>query len=227
MDNQQLNALFIEVQRQHTNSLKRLNVQFHSFRRPKHTIEWTAWRIHIKVSDYFQDAPHHILKCLAVILLARVYRLRVHTAIRSEYNRYLDEIIKRLPPQKFRNLDRYQAVGKFYNLNDIFNHINLRMFDNTLQKPVLGWSLKKSYTRLGFYDETRNLLVISRIFDSAKVPLKVVEYLMYHEMLHIQIPSVIKNEKRIVHSAAFKRQEREFPEYEYIQKWIKKYRTRL
>jgi len=50
---------------------------------------------------------------------------------------------------------------------------------------------------------------------------------MYHEMLHIAIRSKIVNGRRKVHPPEFKKMDRAFPDYDEIQKWIKKYRARL
>jgi predicted metal-dependent hydrolase len=87
--------------------------------------------------------------------------------------------------------------------------------------PTLGWSRKKSYWRLGFYDQDRNLLVISRVFDQRGIPEEIVRYLVYHEMLHIHFPSERKNGRRIIHSPEFRRIEKIFPAYQDIQNWLK------
>ena len=65
------------------------------------------------------------------------------------------------------------------------------------------------------FNEEKNLLVVSRIFDSSRVPVKVVEYLVYHEMLHIAIPTQVVNERRKIHPPEFKKLDRSFPEYDY------------
>lgn len=100
--------------------------------------------------------------------------------------------------------------------------MNQAYFGGELARPILGWSLRKAYRRLGFYNKEKNLLVISRIFDSKKVPRKVVEYLMYHEMLHIAIPTVHNNGRRTIHGRSFREKERQFPQYEFVQKWLSK-----
>jgi len=50
---------------------------------------------------------------------------------------------------------------------------------------------------------------------------------MYHEMLHIAMPSKVVNGRRRIHPPEFKKMDRAFPDYDVIQKWIKKHRTRL
>ena len=119
-------------------------------------------------------------------------------------------------------LSSYKSQGKVYDLKAIFNHLNYSYFDNRLMTPRIGWSKKHSYSRLGFYDPRRDLLVISRIFDSRNVPAQIIHYLMYHEMLHILFPTIEDNGRRNVHSREFRSHERQYPEFEYIQQWLRK-----
>ena len=77
------------------------------------------------------------------------------------------------------------------------------------------------------YALERNLLVISSIFDSARTKVEVLKFLMYHEMLHIYLPAKKVNGRRRIHPSEFKELERRFPDFEKIQKWIKKKRHRL
>jgi predicted metal-dependent hydrolase len=224
MTDEQLTEIF---QRIHTQYLgrrrRRVEAEFHPYRSLRHTLEWTPWRIRIKVSQYFHRAPVSVLEYVAIILLSKVYRLKIDQAIRRKYREYLHELQQTLPLKKQRRPLRYNACGKVYDLQNLFDQINEKTFKNQLNRPHLGWSLTDSYRRLGFYDADRNLLVISRIFDKVAVPEKIVRYLLYHEMLHIYYPVIQRNGQRIIHSAQFKRAEHLFPDYDKIQHWIKSY----
>ena len=223
MPDSHLEKIFATIQKDYFNKkYKNIEVGFHKFRSLKHTIEWTPWRIRIKVNEHFRYAPAKIIELLAIILLAKVYRIRVEKEIRSEYNAYVEIIKESLPVRKHNRLDAYKSDGDVFNLVEIFHQINEIYFDNTLQMPTLGWSRKKSYWRLGFYDEDRQLLVISRVFDQRGVPEDIVRYLVYHEMLHIHFPAERKNGRRIIHPPAFRKKERMFPDYDPIQNWLKK-----
>ena len=223
MSEDRLVTIFKSVQQAYFNkSYKRINVKYHRFKSLKHTLEWTPWRIRIRVNEHFKNAPDNILENLAVILLARIYKVKVQKEIRNPYNEYVETLRASLPAKKFNRFDSYSGKGKVYDLTSIFNQLNHVYFSNDLPLPVLGWSKKKSLWRLGFYDKERNLLVISRVFDQAGVPENVVRYLVYHEMLHIYFPSERKNGRRIIHSRKFRETEKQFPEYEDIQDWIKR-----
>jgi hypothetical protein len=223
MPDNHLGTLFKSVQIHYFNrKYKKIDVEYHRFRSFKHTIEWTPWRIRIKVNEHFRGAPEKILEMLAIILLARVYRVKVGRDIRDPYNDYIDTIRDSLPAKRYNRLDSYTAQGDRYDLDRFFQQLNTSYFNNMLKAPTLGWSRNKSYWRLGFYDRERDLLVISQIFDQSRVPEKIVKYLVFHEMLHIFFPVERKNGRRIIHSLKFKETERRFPQYQDIQAWLKR-----
>jgi hypothetical protein len=58
--------------------------------------------------------------------------------------------------------------------------------------------------------------------DSNDVPDYVVEYVLYHEMLHIKHPARLINGRRHRHTSAFRFDERKFVDYEKAQQWIER-----
>ena len=222
MPDSHLTKIFSTVQKDHFNKkYKKIEVDFYKFRSLKHTIEWTPWRIRIKVNEHFRHSPDNIIKLLAIILLAKVYKSRVGRDVRTSYNDYVETLRESLPIKKHNRLDAYISKGEVFDLVKIFKQVNVLYFDNNLRIPILGWSRKNSYWRLGFYDKERNLLVISRVFDQPGVPKEIVFYLVYHEMLHIHFPSDRKNGRRVIHPPAFRKTEKLFPGYQDIQNWLK------
>jgi predicted metal-dependent hydrolase len=218
MNNDRLNQIFKYVHKTHfPGRIRRVKAQFHPYRTLRHTVEWNGIRINAKVSVLIAKAPVYIIEALALLLLSRVYRKKVNARTRSLYRSYSREISYK---KQSRNI-HYTHSGKYFDLAVIFNRLNSRYFNNELQISTIGWSQKKSYTRLGFYDKTRELIVISKIFDTSLVPLKVLEYLVYHEMLHIRHPEQHRNGRRRIHTPAFRNEERNFPDFDEIQKWIR------
>ena len=222
MDDNQLTDLFQRVLRGHLGRKRRRVVaQFHPYRSLRHTIEWNPWRITVKVNHHFYNAPLQIMESLAVILLSKVYKVQVDRQIRTIYRKYLDQLATQLPLRRHNTIEHYESKGKYFDLQNIFDDLNRQYFKQHLKSPVIGWSKTNSRSRLGFYDYTRNLLVISRIFDRSGIPEEVVRYLVFHEMLHIHFPVEIKNGRRSIHPPAFKKVEKQFPQYEKIQHWLK------
>lgn len=206
----------------------KIETTFYNSKSIRHTIALERKIITIRIAESMRNAPQEVLKILGLILLAKIFRYKVDIKLRRIYNAYVQEhILPNHQPVERAPSSRYTSRGKYFDLEEIFDKLNDLYFDGRLLKPVLGWSLKKAYTRLGFYAAEKNLLVISRIFDSRKTPDEVLEYMMYHEMLHIHFPVEMLNGRRRVHSKAFREMEKAFPGYCQIQSWITKYRRRL
>lgn len=206
----------------------RLTAEFYPSKSMRHTIHFQRGTIQIKISQAMQNAPEIILETLCTILFLKLFKLKVDRRLYKAYREYLETNAHLLPQTQHRPPNpRYTPQGAYFNLNEFFDRINRTYFNDQLPRPVLGWSLRKAYRRLGFYNKEKNLLVISRIFDSAKTPPEVIEYLMYHEMLHIAIPTVHNNGRRTVHGRSFRERERQFPKYEFVQKWLSKNLTKL
>ena len=103
------------------------------------------------------------------------------------------------------------AEGVHYDLNEIFERLNARYFNGLLGRPLLGWSRQPSRSMLGHFDPSHNAIIISRIFDSASVPLLALEYVLFHEMLHLRYPVDHRGVRRRVHTKEFRAAERQFP----------------
>jgi len=103
------------------------------------------------------------------------------------------------------------AQGRQYNLGEIFEELNARFFGGLLAQPLLGWSRHPSRSRLGHFDPSHNAVIISRIFDSPAVPKLVLEYVIFHEMLHLRHPVDHSGARRRVHTREFREAEKAFP----------------
>jgi len=228
MTNTELTTIFESIQKEYfSRNTQTISAEFYPYRSLRHTIEWNRKTITIKVGQYFNNAPDHIIEILAIILLAKIYKNKVDLKIRKIYNQYAHKLQEDIPKKRRKIPIEYESDGMYFNLRFLFDKINKTYFENNLAVKYLGWSKNKSYTRLGYYDQERNLLVISKIFDSRKVPQNVVEFLLYHEMLHIMLPSQKINGRRKIHTNEFRELEQRFPDFKQIEKWIKHKRHKL
>ncbi len=218
MNNDNLNDIFRNVQKTHfPGKLRRVRAQFYPYRSLRHSVEWNGLTIKAKVSQLFIDAPVNILEIIALLLLSRVYKKKIDAQTRHTYRTFSNQLTYK---RSTRKID-YDPIGKHFDLRDIFDHLNNIYFSNELAIKYIGWSKNYSYTRLGFFDKSRNLIVISKIFDSPHVPMNVLEYLMFHEMLHVKFPEETINNRRRIHTPEFRKVERDFPEYKEIDLWLK------
>ena len=105
------------------------------------------------------------------------------------------------------------ARGQHYDLEEIFHRLNRGFFAGKLPTPRLGWSRQLSRTLLGHYDSGHATIVVSRRLDSPAVPRYLVDYVVYHEMLHMRFPVERRGHRRVVHSREFREAEKQFPKY--------------
>jgi predicted metal-dependent hydrolase len=82
--------------------------------------------------------------------------------------------------------------------------------------------MQRSRTILGHYDASHHAIAISRRLDQADVPAFVVEYVLYHEMLHIKHPVEHKGASRKIHTKGFQKEEKLFLQYQEAKAFLKK-----
>jgi len=192
-----------------------LTVEFFAFANINNTIRLREGKLLVRLSDLLEGAPQAVLRALAHILLAKIYRRPLAREHTSRYRRYVSshEIsAKAHLLRQIRGRKRIEsAQGHVYNLEAVFDDLNTRFFHGLLARPLMTWSRDHARNRLGHYDPAHNAIVVSRIFDHPQVPRYAVEYILYHEMLHLKHPVRLRGSRRCVHSAEFQAEEKLFP----------------
>ena len=172
--------------------------------------------------------------------------VRLHRIFRKADNEVLDEVVSFIKKkrgktpvikqfirqnQNFLKERKTRTItinpnGKLYNLTDIFNSLNSEYFNNSLS-VVITWGRRSpryavKKRTLGNYQKKTNTIRVNPILDSRKVPRYVIEYIVYHEMLHAVIDAVVKNGRRRIHSKEFKNRERKYRNYHQAIEWEKR-----
>jgi hypothetical protein len=193
-------------------------VEYRSFSSLRSTIRLRNNHVEVRVADLLADAPPIVHEALAEILLAQLYRRRPSQEARACYLSYIySPSVRHRVDALRRQRGRKRLLpprGRRYDLEEIFDQLNARYFDGTMERARLGWSPHRSRSILGHYDSAHGTITISRWFDSPAVPRYLVEYLVFHEMLHIKFPVQRDGHRRIVHSRTFREAERSFPHYQ-------------
>jgi len=161
-----------------------------------------------------EGAPANVMEALAEILLAKLFRRPVPPESNDRYRRYLNRRDVRRSLDLVRQIRGRKRVegprGIRYDLNQIFEDLNFRYFHGLMARPILGWSPYASRTLLGHYDPSHNAIVLSRILDRIDTPRLAVEYVLFHEMLHLRFPAEHRGARRRVHTREFKVAESQF-----------------
>jgi predicted metal-dependent hydrolase len=104
--------------------------------------------------------------------------------------------------------------GRTADLEEIFNQLNEQFFDGQISVEAVHWSSRRAYRRLGGYRSDQKRIVISRLLDHPRVPRYFLEFVLYHEMLHVLLPGATGNGRTRHHHSRFRAMEQAFPHYE-------------
>jgi hypothetical protein len=206
--------------------LPNVSVEFCRFANPDSFIRLEAGAIHVRISDLLEGAPSSVLEALAHILLGKLFRRTVARIYAHRYRLYLNRRDVRHQMHLVRQIRGRKFVsgpqGSHYNLEAVFEALNLQYFDGLLARPLLGWSRQASRSMLGHFDPSHNAIIISRIFDNAAVPGLALEYVMFHEMLHLRHPVEHSGARRRVHTREFRQAEKQFAKLKEAKETLKK-----
>lgn len=203
-----------------------LRIEFFAFANINNTIRLREGRLLVRLSDLLEGAPESVVRAIAHILLAKMYRKPVDRAHSTRYRRYIGshEVVNKAHlVRQIRGRKQLRSPrGRFYDLDTIFEDLNRRFFHGLMGRPRMSWSSTRTRRILGHYDPAHNAIVISRIFDHPAIPPYALEYIVYHEMLHLKHPVRMRGSRRCVHSARFQAEEKLFPEWERAEGFLKR-----
>ena len=193
-------------------------VEFRPFSSLRSSIRLRDHHAEIHVADLLADAPPIVQEALAEILLTQIYRRRASQEARACYLAYISSpAVRHRADALRRERGRKRLLpprGRCYDLEEILGSLDAQYFEGSLAPVRIGWSPHRSRSILGHYDSAHRSITVSRWFDSTDVPRYLVEYLVFHEMLHIRFPVERNGHRRVVHSRAFREAEKSFPQYE-------------
>jgi hypothetical protein len=206
-------------------ALPRIRVKFCKFANANSSVRWDEAGLEFRITDVLEGAPATILESLANILMAKLLRRPVPRLHTERYRRHLNrkemrrslQLVKQSRGRKFVSGPK----GSTYDLAQIFDELNVAHFHGWMAQPLLGWSRQPSRTMLGHYDPSHNAIILSRLLDHIRVPRLAVEYVMFHEMLHLRFPVEHRGARRCVHTREFKDAEQQFPRLKEAKQMLK------
>lgn len=202
-----------------------LRVEFCRFANADSFIRLEAGKLHVRISDLLEGAPAPVTEALAYILLGKLYRKQVPRMYAHRYRLYLNRrdvrrqmhLVRQIRGRKFLS----GPQGTHRNLEEIFECLNRQFFNGLLGRPELGWSRQASRGMLGHFDPSHNAIIISRIFDRLEIPQLALEYVVFHEMLHLRYPVDHNGARRRVHTREFRQAEKQFPQLKEAKEMLK------
>jgi hypothetical protein len=202
----------------------RFEVEFYPYANLMHTIRLRDETAFVRLSDALRRAPRAVLESAAAILLARIYRRHAPSELLSAYRRFV------LLPRTRRRVALLRGVrgrrvstgprGAIYDLAPMFTRLNRQYFSGRLHRPRLGWSSRTWRAQFGCFDPALDQIVMNRWLDQASVPRYAVEYVLFHEMLHVKHPLRAARCGIEAHSLKFRVEERRYANYDRARKFL-------
>lgn len=104
-------------------------------------------------------------------------------------------------------------------LESSFHRVNHQFFGSLLDQPNLKWGAV-SRTKLAHYNFHNDTVAVSAVFRNS--PGYVLDYLIYHELLHKKQQFYTKNNRSYFHTKKFRQAEDLFPDKSRIEKEIRR-----
>jgi len=202
-------------------------VEFRPYAGLSHTIRLREDVVTARLSDLVRSAPLAVLEAIAAILIARLYRRRSPREFLETYRKFstarsTHRRLLALRRRRGRKVAEHPR-GEAYDLGPLFDELNAEYFAGALPRPRLAWSARPWRSMLGCFDPALNQIVISGDLDRARVPRHVVQYVLFHEMLHLKHPIKYSRCRLESHSIAFRMEEKRFSYYEQAHRFLAKY----
>jgi hypothetical protein len=186
----------------------------------------TGRSLALTVHEGFAGAPDEVLEALAGITLSR------RSARRSQVIRAYaagEEFLKISRKLAAGGKDGHPAAVEkdLEPLVEAFERINREFFSGSLARPTLAWSRGLTYREFGQYQPASDRVSISRSLADPSVPGYVLDFVMYHELLHKKLGVKIVGKRHYAHTAEFHREEKRFPRYEEAKECINELSRKL
>lgn len=177
-----------------------------------------AQRLEVRLHHMFLMADEDILQAVADYLAGRERAAStIDRFIEAHRTRYV---------APGRPQSALRARGEHHDLRAVADELAERHFGGRIDVKIT-WGKRVQPKRrqrslqLGTYLPDERLIRIHPVLDQPWVPRFFVEAVVFHEMLHHDMPAVVQNGRRHYHTRAFKQRERSFEYHAAAQRWEK------
>ena len=168
-------------------------------------------RLMLNLSKEWKNVSEEIQIGLLQELLVKLFKIRKKTINMELYALFMKNVHLAVPKTKTEQ-----------KLEESFNRVNEAYFNGLIDTPNLQWG-NASTSKLGSYEYGSDTITISRIFNTFNnEKQELLDYIMFHEMLHKKFKFKNKNGRNLHHSSEFKKMEEKFENKTLIEKEISK-----
>jgi len=202
-----------------------LTVRFRRFTSLNTTIRLREGQIFVSLSDLLEGAPESVIRSIAHILLAKLYKKPIEAAQSLRYKRFASSAAVTRQTELIRHT---RVANDLWDPKAAFSTWRRSSIRSTTDSSV-GFSATATHMeRTSRQAASRPLRCGAQYhrgeprIRSALKPAYAIEYLLYHEMLHLKHPVRMRGLRRCVHSRDFKADEAQFPQLTEALAFIKR-----
>ncbi|MBW3003068.1 SprT-like domain-containing protein [Candidatus Woesearchaeota archaeon] len=170
-------------------------------------VRMTSKEIVFSLSKKWRGVNKEIVIGLIQDLLVKLYKKKKKTLNIDLYHNFIKSLHYAIPKEKTDPI-----------LEGSFDRVNEKYFHNLIEKPNLVLS-QQSKRKLGSYDFHTDTISITRSLLEKEREL--LDYVMYHEMLHKKLKFKSNSTRNQFHSTEFKKAEKAFENSAEIEKRLK------
>jgi hypothetical protein len=184
-------------------------------------------RVHVTMHEAFAGAPQPVIEALIRTTLPYARR-SAHQKIVMAYAESEEYLHRSMAIESSGGAAADEPRGRYYDLEAVFHSVNDDYFGGRLRRPRLTWSEIPTGFEFGYYQPSTNTLMVSLSLDAPHIPAYVVEHVMHHELLHMQLGIEISSTgRRRAHTASFRQLERQFRDFQAADVYLQNLATRL
>lgn len=164
------------------------------------------------LSKHWKTVSEDIKIGLIEHLLQKIFNTKINSLNQDLYHTFLKNVHIAVPKD---NVDP--------ELKKSFDRVNERYFLGTVEMPNLEFG-QKSFNKLGSYEYGSDTIAISSVFRKLSEEYKVLlDYVMFHEMLHKVHKFKTKNGRSMHHTRKFKFAEKQFQGADHMEDALNKF----
>jgi hypothetical protein len=197
----------------------KVNIKINDNRSTLLSVKKEKERLKLSIHRMFLQAPRNVMDALSC------YIYKEEKTLPQEVRTFIDQTIPAFDYSHRLQQQQLEPLGHYFDLKKVFNDVNQKYFNNELNLNVTWFGDREMQSKcqaiFGLYMESLRLVKIHRRLDKEDVPYYVVNFIMYHEMLHhVCRPDRERNGVRRVHTEAFHQKEKEHAYYTLAKQWI-------
>jgi len=167
-------------------------------------------KMEVRLSKDFKKVSKEIIIGMIQELLIKILRIRKKGTLYIDlYNNFVKSL------HLSANISHQEPT-----LVDSFNRVNEKYFQGQIEMPNLVFC--DGFRELGAYEYKTDTIRISRILLKRT---DLMDYVMYHEMLHKKHKFYVKNGRTFHHTRKFKEDEKKYPNQEQMEKELSRFLT--